>query len=164
MTSTVSIRNATIGDVPQIHSFIRDLAIFEKLEQEHVGTEADLEETLFGASAPYAHVVFAVIDGVDVGFALYYYTYSTFLSRPGIHLEDLFVSDSVRGKGVGTALLKHLAKIAKESNFKRVEWAALDWNTPAINFYTGNIVRARELKEWKMFRLTGDELDAFAKA
>ncbi|KAI9339998.1 N-acetyltransferase GCN5, partial [Obelidium mucronatum] len=154
----------TKDDVPQIHAFIRSLAIFEKLEHEHIGTTADLEKTLFN-DPKYAEVVFATDSetGTDVGFALYYFTYSTFLSRPGIHLEDLFVNQEARGKGVGTVLLKYLAQKAVKEGFGRVEWTALDWNTPAINFYTGNTVGARELAEWKMFRLAGDDMAKFAQ-
>ncbi|KAJ3065943.1 hypothetical protein HDU98_010709 [Podochytrium sp. JEL0797] len=156
----IEIRKAMKADCPLIHQFIRSLAIFEKLESDHVGTVQDLESTLFDQK--FAEVVFARENGVDLGFALYYFTYSTFLARPGIHLEDLFVSAEARGKGVGTVLLKHLAQKAEKEGYGRVEWTALDWNTPAINFYTGNTVGAKELGEWKMFRLTGEDLKKFA--
>ncbi|KAJ3080433.1 Inosine-5'-monophosphate dehydrogenase 1 [Rhizoclosmatium hyalinum] len=157
----IQIRKATKADVPQIFKFIRDLAIFEKLEHEHVGTTQDLEDTLF--TTKYAEVVFATENGIDLGFAIYYFTYSTFLSKPGIHLEDLFVSEDARGKGVGTVLLRYLAQKAVSEGFGRVEWTALDWNTPAINFYTGPTVGARELSEWKMYRLTGESMKVFAE-
>ncbi|KAJ3025191.1 UNVERIFIED_CONTAM: inosine-5'-monophosphate dehydrogenase [Siphonaria sp. JEL0065] len=163
-SASAQLEGGVHDDVPQIHAFIRALAVFEKLEHEHIGTHQDLENTLF--KDKYAEVVFATDSETDqdLGFALYYFTYSTFLSRPGIYLEDLFVKEEARGKGVGTVLLRYLAQKAVKEGFGRVEWAALDWNTPAINFYVGETVGAKELKEWKMFRLTGNGLVSFAES
>ncbi|KAJ3417339.1 hypothetical protein HDV05_004804 [Chytridiales sp. JEL 0842] len=155
----IAIRQATPADVPKIHHFIRQLAIYEKLEDQHVGTEADLHKTLFGPRQ-YAEVAIASLDGVDVGMALYFFNYSTFLAKPGLYLEDLFVAQDSRGKGVGKALLKHLAGIAVERDCGRMEWTALDWNTPAINFYKS--IGAKTMDEWLIFRLTGDGLKDFA--
>ncbi|KAI9343761.1 N-acetyltransferase GCN5 [Zopfochytrium polystomum] len=156
----VSIRAATVADVPTIFDFIKGLAIYEKLEREHVGTHADLTATLFG-ERPYAHVFIASLpEKGDVGFCLYFFNYSTFLCKPGIYLEDLFVKEEARGLGVGKALLKHLAKEALRLGCGRLDWQALDWNTPAINFYLG--IGAKSLDEWKSFRLTGENLTKFA--
>ncbi|KAJ3206643.1 hypothetical protein HDU67_008038 [Dinochytrium kinnereticum] len=158
----VKIRPATEADVATIHGFIRELAIYEKLEKDHVGTTDDLKKTLFG-ERPYAEVIIASIDGVgDVGFALYFFNYSTFLSKPGLYLEDLFVRETVRGKGVGKALLKQLARIAKDKNCGRMEWAALTWNTPAIEFYKS--IGAFINDGWYPFRLTEDKIAALAAA
>lgn len=125
---------ATAEDVPQILRFIRELAIYEKLEHEVVATEAGLRETLFGKNR-YAEVVFLEEDNRKVAFAIFFHNYSTFLGQPGIYLEDLFVLPEYRGRGHGKTLLKHLAKTARQRNCGRLEWAVLDWNTPAINFY-----------------------------
>ncbi|KAI8845686.1 acetyltransferase protein [Chytriomyces cf. hyalinus JEL632] len=159
---SIQIRKATEADVPTIHSFIRRLAIYEKLEHEHVGTEQDLRKTLF--QDQFAHVVIAkdTATDKDVGFALYFHNYSTFLSRPGIYLEDLFVSEEARGKGVGKALLQHLAQTVVQMGGGRLEWSALDWNKPAIDFYTSETVGARTQTEWLGFRLAGDALTKFA--
>jgi GNAT superfamily N-acetyltransferase len=154
-----SLRSATAADVPLILSFIRDLAIYEKLEHEVVATEDTLRATLFGAS-PAAQVVIAEVEGRPAGFALYFFNYSTFLAKSGLYLEDLFVKPEFRGAGTGKALLLHLAKIAHARGCGRMEWSVLDWNEPAIKFYES--IGARRLKEWQICRLTGPALAQYA--
>ena len=149
------IRSATATDVPLILTFIRDLAIYEKLLPEVVATEDTLRRTLFGNS-PAAHVVIAEVDGRPAGFALYFFNYSTFLSKPGLYLEDLFVQPEFRGHGTGKALLLHLAKIANARGCGRMEWSVLDWNEPAKGFYKK--LGAVPLDDWRVMRLTGDAL------
>jgi len=156
----MNIRQATEADVPLILKFIRDLAIYEKLEHKVIATEQGLRQTLFG-NPRFAEVVFAVEDGVEAGFALFFHNYSTFLGAPGIYLEDLFVKPEFRGRGLGKALLAHLAKLAKERGCGRVEWAVLDWNTPSINFYRS--LGAIALDDWRIFRLTGDAMEHLAQ-
>ena len=152
---TTTLRAATRDDVPVIAELIRGLARFEKLEHEVVMTEALLDIGLFG-DRPYAEVVLAEDDGRPVGFALFFHNFSTFLGRPGIYLEDLFVKPEHRGGGFGKALLKRLAEIAVERDCGRMEWAVLDWNEPSIGFYKK--LGARPNDEWTVFRLTGDAL------
>ena len=155
----MEIRQATEADVPLILKFIRDLAIYEKLEHKVVATEAGLRQTLFG-NPRFAEVVFAVIDGTEAGFALFFHNYSTFLGAPGIYLEDLFVKPEFRGRGLGKALLAHLAKLARERGCGRVEWAVLDWNTPSIDCYKS--LGAIPLDDWRIFRLTGEAMEKLA--
>ena len=131
---TTRLRSATRDDVPVIAELIRGLARFEKLEQEVVMTEELLAAGLFG-ERPYAEVVLAEDDGRPVGFALFFHNFSTFLGRPGIYLEDLFVIPELRGRGIGRMLLAHLARLAVERGCGRLEWAVLDWNRDAIQFY-----------------------------
>jgi GNAT superfamily N-acetyltransferase len=157
--SDLHIRNATEADVPLILRFIRDLAIYEKLEHKMIATEEAVRRTLFG-NPRFAEVVFAEVDGEEAAFALFFHNYSTFLGQPGIYLEDLFVKQEMRGRGIGKALLAHLAKLAKERGCGRVEWAVLDWNTPSINFYKS--IGAVPLSDWIVFRLTGDALEKLA--
>ena len=151
-----SIRSATEADVPLILQFIRDLAIYEKLEHKVIATEETVRRTLFG-NPRFAEVVFAEVDGKEAGFALFFHNYSTFLGQPGIYLEDLFVKPESRGRGIGKALLAHLARLAKERGCGRLEWAVLDWNTPSINFYKS--LGAAPLSDWIVFRLTGEALE-----
>lgn len=155
----MDIREATEADVPLILRFIRDLAVYEKLEHKVIATEAGLRQTLFG-NPRFAEVVFATFDGIEAGFALFFHNYSTFLGQPGIYLEDLFVKPEMRGRGVGKALLAHLAKLAQERGCGRVEWAVLDWNTPSIEFYKS--LGAVPLSDWEIFRLTGEPLEKLA--
>ena len=155
----VSIRSATEADVPLILQFIRDLAIYEKLEHKVIATEETVRRTLFG-NPRFAEVVFAEVDGKEAGFALFFHNYSTFLAQAGIYLEDLYVKPESRGRGIGKALLAHLAKLAKERGCGRVEWAVLDWNTPSINFYKS--IGAIPLSDWIVFRLTGEALEKLA--
>ena len=160
--STTHIRQATPADVPTILEFIRQLAIYEKLLHEVVATEDDLRRHLFG-EAPKAEVVLAADDsGKDVGFALFFYNFSTFLGRPGLHLEDLYVNPEARGAGHGKRLLEHLAKLTVERGCGRLEWVVLDWNQPAIDFYRR--LGAIQLEEWQIFRLADEALAELAQA
>lgn len=154
-----AIRNANESDVPLIFDFIRALAEYEKLADRVVATEETLRATLFG-NPRFAEVLIAEEDATPVGFALFFHNYSTFLGRPGVYLEDLFVKREARGRGYGKALLARLAAIAKERDCGRVEWAVLDWNEPSIAFYRG--LGAVSLDDWKIFRLTGKALDDLA--
>jgi GNAT superfamily N-acetyltransferase len=146
-------------DVPVILEMIRGLAEYEKLTHVCTATEEQLRTTLFGAR-PGAEVVLAYQDGACVGFALFFPNYSTFLAKPGLYLEDLFVKPEARGRGAGSALLRHLARIARERDYGRVEWSVLDWNDPAIGFYKK--LGAVPMDEWTIFRLTGDAIPALA--
>lgn len=157
----LAIRAATPVDVPVILGFIRQLAEFERLAHEVEATAAALSETLF-ADRPAAEVVLASLDGRDVGFALFFPTYSTFLAAPGMHLEDLFVVPEARGRGVGRALLVHLARLAEARSYGRLEWAVLSWNAPAIGFYRA--VGAFSLDDWQTFRLNREGLRRLAAA
>src|SRR5204863_10012796 len=142
------IREATEADVPLILQFIRDLADYERLADRVVATEEMLRRTLFG-SPRFAEVLIAEEDGAPAGFTLFFHNYSTFLGQPGIYLEDLFVRPDMRGRGVGKALLAHLARLAKERGCGRLEWAVLDWNTPSIDFYKS--LGAVPLSDWEIF-------------
>src|SRR5688572_9672005 len=153
------IRPATRDDVPLILDFIRQLAEYERLPHEVVATEDRIRQALFGPR-PYAEVVFAGQDGEEVGFALFFHSFSTFLALPGIYLEDLFVRPEARGRGVGTKLLVYLAQQARDRGCGRLEWAVLNWNESAIGFYRG--LGARQMEEWNVFRLTGPALDRLA--
>ena len=153
------IRPARPEDVTTIHALIRALARYEKLEHEAVGTVDALREHLFGAR-PAAEVMLAEERGTVVGFALFFPTYSTFLCKPGLYLEDLFVLPEHRGRGVGRALLVTLARLAVERGCGRFEWSVLDWNEPAIAFYLS--LGAGRLTGWGGFRLAGDALAALA--
>lgn len=157
-----AIRPATEADLPLILGFIRELAAYEKLAHEVVADEPSLRRALFPAApaAPLAHCVLATVDDAPAGFALYFFNYSTFLARPGLYLEDLFVRPAFRGRGLGKALLLHLAKIANARGCGRMEWAVLDWNQPAIAFYES--LGARRMQEWQICRLTGDALARYA--
>jgi len=155
-----TIRPATEADVPLVLKFIRDLAEYERLLDVCFATEEFLRQTLFGAR-PYAEVVFACEDGVEVGFALFFHNYSTFLGQPGIYLEDLFVEPSKRGRGYGKKLLQHLARLCVERNCGRLEWAVLNWNEPSIQFYKS--LGAKPQDEWQVYRLTGETLRALAE-
>ncbi len=153
------IREAVVEDVPVILDFIKALAEYERLSEMVVATEALLEETLFGEGRV-AEVVLGFEGGEAAGFALFFHNYSTFLGRPGIYLEDLFVKPQFRRKGYGKILLAHLAKIAVERKCGRLEWAVLDWNAPAIDFYKS--LGAEPMDEWTVFRLTGGGLAKLA--
>jgi GNAT superfamily N-acetyltransferase len=160
MAKNFRIRGAEPADVPQILAFIQELADYEKLSHEAIGSEEQLQDHLFGRR-PYAEVILCETEsGEPAGFALFFHNYSTFLTRPGIYLEDLFVRPQFRGEGFGKALLLHLAKLAVERGCGRLEWAVLDWNEPAIGFYQA--LGARMMTEWRTFRLTGDSLESLA--
>jgi GNAT superfamily N-acetyltransferase len=159
MNRSVSVRAAAEDDVALVLSFIRELAEFEHLAHEVVATESRLRQALFGAR-PFAEVVFACIEGEPVGFALYFHSFSTFLGRPGLYLEDLFVRPAARGRGVGRYLLNWLARVALERGCGRLEWAVLDWNEAAIGFYRKLGAELKE--EWKTCRVAGAALEALA--
>jgi GNAT superfamily N-acetyltransferase len=159
MNETLTIRRAEEHEVPLVLSFVRELAEYERLAHEMVATEADMHRALFGPR-PYAEVVFACLDKEPVGFALFCYNFSTFLAKPGIHLEDLFVRPACRGRGIGLALLKWLARETLARNCGRLEWAVLDWNAPSIRFYDS--LGARAMKEWFTYRLAGAALEKVA--
>lgn len=154
---SLSITAATAADVPLILGFIRELADYERLTDQVTATEAALESTLFG-ERPAAEVLIARQDGVAAGFALFFQNYSTFLAKPGIYLEDLYVKPEQRGRGVGRALLTHIARLAVARDCGRFEWSVLDWNTPAIGFYRS--LGALPQDEWTIMRLSGDALKA----
>jgi GNAT superfamily N-acetyltransferase len=156
----IDIREAEERDVPVILEFIESLAEYERLRDSCVATEAKLRETLFGPN-PAAEVIIASMDGKPQGFALFFHNYSTFLAQRGIYLEDLFVMPEARGHGVGFALLSKLASIAIERKCGRLEWAVLDWNQLAIDFYER--IGARPLDDWITFRLTGESLSQLAR-
>lgn len=155
------IRSATIDDVPSILGFIRALAEYEKLLSAVTATEDLLRRNLFGPGAR-AEVLLIEEDGVLVGFALFFTSFSTFLGKPGIYLEDLFISPEHRGRGFGERLLIHLARLAVERDCGRLEWSVLDWNTPALRFYER--LGAERMTEWTGHRLSGGPLLALASS
>jgi GNAT superfamily N-acetyltransferase len=155
MTLGVTIRKATENDVPIILELIRALAEYERLLDSVTATEDKLRETLFGSRST-AEVVLAFVHEECAGFALFFPNYSTFLAQPGIYLEDLYVKEPFRGRGVGFALLRHLAKLAQERGCGRVEWEVLDWNEPSIRFYKK--IGAVPMDDWTKYRLTGEAL------
>ena len=148
------IRKATESDTQLILDFITKLAVYEKMEDQVVATVQTLKEQIFDKKI--AQVIFAVEDGNEVGFALYFYNFSTFLGKSGIYLEDLFVNPESRGKGYGKALLSALAKVAIDGGCERLEWCCLNWNKPSIDFYLS--LGAEKKTEWTTFRLSGKEL------
>ena len=156
---SIQIRPVTPADLPLVLDFIRALADYEKMLPEVEATEEKLRATLF-CDQPVAHCVLAFADGQPAGFAIYFFNYSTFLAKPGLYLEDLFVKPTFRGVGLGKALLLHLAKIANDRGCGRMEWAVLDWNQPAIDFYQSLGAVAKD--EWTIFRLTGAALQQYA--
>jgi GNAT superfamily N-acetyltransferase len=161
MSKDFKIRPARSGDVPIILELIRDLATYERAPNEVVATEELLVDVLFG-ERPAAEVLLAFEGELPVGFAVYFYNFSTWLGRPGLYLEDLFVKPEKRGKGYGRALLVELAKIARDRGCGRMEWAVLDWNEPAIKFYRS--LGAKPMDEWTVFRLTPDGIGKLANS
>ncbi|HEU4880384.1 MAG TPA: GNAT family N-acetyltransferase [Gemmatimonadaceae bacterium] len=160
MTDTaIDIRKAEEQDVSLILHFIQSLAEYERLRDSCTANEEQLRKTLFGES-PAAEVIIASVDGEPMGFALFFHNYSTFLAQRGVYLEDLFVKPEARGRGVGYALLSALARIALERDCGRLEWAVLDWNELAIDFYKR--IGARPLDDWTVYRMTGDALEKLA--
>jgi len=157
----LAIRIATIDDVGTILQLIRDLATYERAPNEVTATEEQLHEVLFG-KRPAAEVRLVFENETPVGFAVFFHNFSTWLGRPGLYLEDLFVKPEYRGKGYGRALLVDLAKIARERGCGRMEWAVLDWNEPAIKFYRA--LGAKPLDEWTVFRLTRDGIERLAES
>lgn len=156
MSEHLSIRPATRTDAPLVADFIHSLAEYERLSHEVEATSERLEATLF-ADPPAAHCVLAFAGAEPAGFAIFFFNYSTFLAKPGLYLEDLFVKPEFRGSGIGRALLLHLAGIARGRGCGRMEWAVLEWNTPAIGFYES--IGARVLSDWKVCRLAGPALE-----
>lgn len=150
-----SIRNVTIDDVPDILRFIRELAIYEKAEHEVLATEASIAESIFGDGST-VHGLICEQAGEPIGFAIYFFNYSTWLAKNGLFLEDLYVTPAARGTGAGKALLRSLAQIAVAKGCGRFEWNVLDWNEPAIQFYES--LGARPQSEWVGYRLTGQAL------
>jgi len=159
MTSA-TFRVAQPGDISLIFWFIKELAKYEKLEHEVVATEALLEDWLFKKNA--AEVIFALADGKEVGFALFFPTFSTFLGRSGMFLEDLYVMPEYRQRGIGKALLRELARISVQRGYGRLEWRCLDWNTPSIDFYLS--LGAQPKSEWTEYRISGDTLISMGAA
>jgi GNAT superfamily N-acetyltransferase len=155
MTARILIRPATPGDIPLILQFVRELAEYERLAHEVSATEEQLRATLFGAR-PVAEVVIASHDDAPAGFAVFFANYSTFLGRPGLYLEDLFVRPDARGNGIGRALLEYLARLTVDRGWGRLEWRVLDWNEPSIAFYKK--LGAEPLDDWTVFRVTGNAL------
>ena len=153
----VTVRDAELGDVARIVQFVRDLALFEKEPESARGSEADFRAALFPTEgAPTAYALIGEIDGAPAGMALWYLTFSTWEGRPGIHLEDLYVDPAARGSGLGGALLRRLAAICMERDYRRLEWSVLRWNTPAIDFY--DALGATPQDDWLGYRLDGDAL------
>jgi len=154
------IRPATEADVPVVLSFIKRLAIYERLQDEVVATEELLRQTLFGERRT-AEVAIGYLENDPVGFVLFFHNYSTFLGRPGIYIEDLFVDEPFRRRGYGRALLLYVARLAKARGCGRLEWSVLDWNRPAIDFY--KTLGAVPMSEWTVFRVTGQSLERLAR-
>lgn len=155
----IQIRDAIPADCPTILNFIRALAEYEKLAHEVVATDDQLRATLF-CEHPKSFCMIAEVDGKPVGFAVYFYNYSTFLGRHGLYVEDVFVDPATRGKGIGQKLFAALAKRAVERDCGRMEWWVLDWNEPAIEFYRR--MNAEAMSEWTVYRLSGNDLAALA--
>ena len=149
------MRPAEKRDVGVIMGFIKELAEYEGLAHEVVADEVSLERSLFGEH-PVAEALIAEFETTPIGFALYFPTFSTFVGRPGLYLEDLYVQPNMRGKGVGTLLLQHVARLARERGCGRLEWSVLNWNKPAIRFYEA--LGARAMDDWTVYRLTDDYL------
>ena len=154
MNNQIVLRFATEKDVPTIFSLIKELAEFEKLSHQLKTDEAELKQTLFGDDK-FVEILIAEFDGQIVGQALFFKNFSTFLGKPGIYLEDLYVKPEMRSKGIGKKLLYKIISIAKERNYGRVEWSVLDWNESAIDFYKK--IGAVPLNDWKLFRLTAEK-------
>ena len=159
-TQDIAVRPAVAEDVPLIHAFICELADYERLRHEVVATEARLSETLFGDDRR-AEVLIATFAGEPAGFALYFHNYSTFLGRPGLYLEDLYVREQARGRGIGRRLLAQLARIAVERGCERLEWWVLDWNEPAIRFYKR--LGAQPMEDFTVYRTAGEALERLAR-
>ncbi|MGB3596771.1 MAG: GNAT family N-acetyltransferase [Pseudomonas neustonica] len=158
---SVDIREATIDDSALILRFVTELAIYEKAEHEVIATEADIKKSLFAQDST-THAVICSSNNQPIGYAVYFFNYSTWLGKSGLYLEDLYVSPEYRGVGAGKALLKHLAKIAVAKQCGRFEWSVLDWNEPAINFYQS--IGAKPQDEWVGYRLAGPALEHFANS
>lgn len=159
-SSGLEISPATPADVPLILSLINDLAEYEKLRHESVATETSIHEALFGPK-PHAEAVIARFDGEPAGFALFFHNFSTFLGKPGLYLEDLFVRPAYRGRAIGKSLLSHLASLAVQRNCGRFQWQVLDWNRPSRDFYES--LGAQADPAWVNYRMTGEALRRLAE-
>ena len=157
----IKIRPASAEDAPLILRFITDLAIYEKAEEAVIATESDIRDSLFGKDSTTSALI-CELDDQPVGFAVYFFNYSTWLGKHGLYLEDLYVSPESRGTGAGKAILKHLAQLAVSRNCGRFEWSVLDWNEPAIGFYKS--IGAQPHDEWVAYRLTGKALVELAES
>ena len=155
----IEIREARPVDASLIHNFIVELAIYEKAEHEVIASIAEVEHSLFESNSP-ARALICEIDGNAVGYAVYFFSYSTWLGRKGMYLEDLYISPSHRGSGAGKKMLRHLARIACDTGCGRLEWSVLDWNEPARQFYLS--IGASPQDEWVRYRMAGDTLKSFA--
>ena len=155
----LEFRYAKRDDTELILSFIKNLAEYEKMSDDVVADTATLEKEIFDDKK--AEVLFAEVDGKEIGFALFFHNFSTFVGRSGLYLEDIYILPEYRGKGYGKALFKRLAQIAKEREYGRIEWWCLDWNKPSIDFYKS--MGAEAMEEWTVYRLSGDTLDKLAE-
>ena len=158
-SSKFEIRPANEADAPIILALIKELAEYERLSHEVVATVDDIRSSLFGKQ-PFAEALLGEYEDIPIGFALFFYNFSTFKGKPGIYLEDLYIKPDYRSKGFGRKMLAHIARLAKERSCVRFEWSVLDWNEPAIRTYEK--LHARPMKEWILYRLTGDTLDDLA--
>ncbi len=159
--SVVEIRKANVNDSALILGLITELARYEKAESEVIATESDIRSSLFSSSSTTSALI-CTLNSEPIGYAVYFFNYSTWLGKHGLYLEDLYISPDHRGAGAGTAVLKHLAKIALSNNCGRFEWSVLDWNEPAIKFYQA--IGAKPQSEWVGYRLTGKALEQFANS
>jgi len=157
---TIEIRPAVASDAAQIHAFITELAVYERAAHEVIASAEDVARTLFAEGAP-AKALMCLLDGKPIGYAVYFYSYSTWLGKNGIYLEDLYITPEQRGIGAGRDLLRHLAQEAVANGCGRLEWSVLDWNTPAIDFYKS--IGALPQDEWVRYRMAGDALLNFAQ-
>lgn len=157
--SELIVRAATIDDIGSLFKFIKDLAIYEKAEHEVLATEQSLKESIFSDNS-HVFALICELDGMAIGSAIYFFNYSTWLAKPGLYLEDLYVMPEYRGKGAGIKLLKTMAKIAENKGCARFEWSCLDWNTPSREFY--HSIGAQAQEEWVSYRMTGKNLSDFA--
>jgi len=153
------IRKATAEDAPIILNFIIELAIYEKARHEVVASESDIVSSIFGSTST-TNAIICLLDDIPIGYAVYFFNYSTWLGKNGLYLEDLYISSEHRGAGAGKAVLKYLAQVAVKKDCARLEWSVLTWNEPAIKFYES--IGAQAQNEWVGYRLTGKSLDAFA--
>lgn len=160
LMSKFRIVNAVEADAPVILEFIKQLAEYEKMSDQVTATVADLEKNLFGQRAN-AQVILAELEGIRVGFAIFYTNFSTFLGKPGLYLEDLYILPEYRGKGFGKKMLAYLARLTRDRDYGRLDWAVLDWNKPSIEFY--NSIGAKPLSDWIVYRLQGEALRAMSK-
>lgn len=158
---SLTLRPATREDIPRLLALIRELAIYERAEHEVLATETDLQASLFGDDHT-AHALCCEVGGETIGYAVYFYSYSTWLGKRGLYLEDLYITPSQRGHGYGKQVLRHLAQLAVEQGCPRFEWSVLDWNQPAIDFYQS--LGAAPQSEWVRYRMSGDALQQFARS